>query len=183
MPIADDLDVWYRREAPSVRRFLLGLGADAWQAEDLTQETFLQALIGLRGYRGEGSPRAWLCGIALRRYLRARQREGRRREVRAAVQAAARFPTVRSQAAGDALAMLTDLSPENRALVWLRTVADWPYADVAQVLGITPNAARVRHFRLLSRLRHTIERERLEGRDKEGSTPGKGGGAGGRSAD
>ncbi|MCL6596291.1 MAG: sigma-70 family RNA polymerase sigma factor [Firmicutes bacterium] len=153
MPVVDDLEAWYRAEAPAVRRFLLALGADDAQADDLTQETFLHASLGIAGYRGTASPRAWLCGIALRRLIRARERASRDRRALARMAETPEPPPAPRPDEGGALDLLAGLAPEDRALIWLRTVADWPYAEVARALGITPNAARVRHFRLMARLR------------------------------
>jgi RNA polymerase sigma factor (sigma-70 family) len=58
----------YRLHAPVVFGFLLGLTRDRHQAEDLMQETFVQATRALGGYRG-GSPRAWLLAIARSTFL------------------------------------------------------------------------------------------------------------------
>lgn len=46
-----------------VRRMLIGLARDIDLADDLLQETYLKALNGMPGYRGDND-RAWLCTIA-----------------------------------------------------------------------------------------------------------------------
>ena len=51
----------YERHAQGVYRYLFSLGADADTAEDLTQETFCQALKSLDTFRGDCSPQTWLC--------------------------------------------------------------------------------------------------------------------------
>ncbi|MDA8344162.1 MAG: sigma factor [Thermaerobacter sp.] len=56
-----DLTAWYQTESPAVRHYLLGLIGDPQLAEDLTQETFIQAMLAVRGYRG-GRARAYLFG-------------------------------------------------------------------------------------------------------------------------
>lgn len=155
MAAGDDLEAWYQAEAPAVRRLLRALGADPWLIDDLTQETFVEALVGLAGYRGTGSVRAWLCGIALRRFQRDRVR--RARQAFALERSARRSPAVAaSDLPGDAIRLLAGLEPGDRAVVWLRTVEDWPYADIALALGVTENAARVRHFRAITRLRRSL---------------------------
>jgi RNA polymerase sigma factor (sigma-70 family) len=54
-----------RRHQSAVRRFLRQLtGGDAAQADDLAQETFLQAWRSLGRFRGEASFSTWLLGIA-----------------------------------------------------------------------------------------------------------------------
>lgn len=57
----------YRRHLRAVYRYHLVHTADVNDAEDLTSQTFLAALEGLRGFRGEGSFAAWLMGIASRK--------------------------------------------------------------------------------------------------------------------
>jgi len=54
----------YRRYLRPVYRYHLIHTADVKDAEDLTSQTFMAALEGLPGFRGEGSFAAWLMGIA-----------------------------------------------------------------------------------------------------------------------
>lgn len=51
------------REA--IRRFVLRHVGSETLADDLTQETFLRVQRSSSSYRGEASPRSWLCAIAL----------------------------------------------------------------------------------------------------------------------
>lgn len=60
-----DIAAWYLTESPVVRRYLLALTGSPDLAEDLTQETFVQAMLALPGYRG-GNVQAYLRGIARR---------------------------------------------------------------------------------------------------------------------
>jgi RNA polymerase sigma-70 factor (ECF subfamily) len=59
-----------RLHQSNVRAFLLRLtGGQRALADDLAQETFLEAWRKIRQYRGEGSFAGWLYGIAWSRYL------------------------------------------------------------------------------------------------------------------
>ncbi|MGC4046659.1 MAG: sigma-70 family RNA polymerase sigma factor [Armatimonas sp.] len=59
----------YRRHGRDVLGILLRLThGNRAEAEDLTQETFLAALRGWKTFRGDGTARAWLVGIAVRRW-------------------------------------------------------------------------------------------------------------------
>ncbi|MGE5250059.1 MAG: RNA polymerase sigma factor [Bacteroidota bacterium] len=57
----------YRRHVSGVYRYHAAHTGDFRDAEDLTSQTFMAALEGLRSYRGEGSFAAWLMGIASRK--------------------------------------------------------------------------------------------------------------------
>jgi RNA polymerase sigma-70 factor (ECF subfamily) len=56
-------DMIEHREA--IRRFVLRHVGDETLADDLTQETFLRVQRSSSSYRGDASPRSWLCAIAL----------------------------------------------------------------------------------------------------------------------
>ena len=64
------------RETAAVYRTCMRILGRQHDAEDVTQETFVAAFRAIRGYRGEGSPRAWLLRIATRQAYR---RLGQRR--------------------------------------------------------------------------------------------------------
>ena len=57
---------------------------------------------------------------------------------------------------------LETLGESDREVLVLRYLEDLPFAEVAVVLGITENAAKVRHFRALERMRKLMDGESLE---------------------
>ena len=64
-----------REHQSKVRGFLRRLTrGDAALADDLAQETFLEAHRKIAQFRGEGSFGAWLCGIAWSRFLMERRK-------------------------------------------------------------------------------------------------------------
>lgn len=66
----------YRRHLTRVYRYVLARTADPHLAEDVTAQTFLAALEGIRRYRGDGQFAAWLLRIArnkLSDYFRGRK--------------------------------------------------------------------------------------------------------------
>ena len=79
----------YHRHITSVYRYHLAHTGNDKDAEDLTSQTFMAALEGIRSYRGTGSYAAWLMGIASRK--RARFFRGDRPEV--PLDAALHIPT------------------------------------------------------------------------------------------
>lgn len=63
------------RYQDSVMRFARSLVRTDAEAEDVLQETFLAALRGAAGYRGDGSVRGWLLTIARHTAYRRRRKE------------------------------------------------------------------------------------------------------------
>ena len=60
----------YRRHVASVYRYHMAHTGNVHDAEDLTSQTFMAALEGIRSYRGAAPYIAWLMGIASRLRLR-----------------------------------------------------------------------------------------------------------------
>ncbi len=71
----------YRRHLPRVYRYHMAHVGNARDAEDLTSQTFMAALEGIRSFRGTGSFAAWLFGIASKKKLMFFRRTGSRSEV------------------------------------------------------------------------------------------------------
>jgi RNA polymerase sigma-70 factor (ECF subfamily) len=136
---------------------LLGSQADA---DEATQETLLRAHRAMATYRGEGSIKAWLCGIA--RHVCAHTLETRRkgRELAELVvvpqdgEGADRFASrQRSRAIRDAL---THLKPSERDVLVLRFIADLSHREIAVACNLDEAAARKRISRALARLRSVM---------------------------
>ncbi|MCL4270092.1 MAG: RNA polymerase sigma factor [Anaerolineales bacterium] len=79
---ATDTDAFaelYRQNVTRVYRYHMAHTGNVKDAEDLTSQTFMAALEGIRSYRGSGSFVAWIMGIAVKkRYMHFR---GNRYEV------------------------------------------------------------------------------------------------------
>ena len=59
----------YRQYVPRVYRYHMAHTGNVKDAEDLTSQTFISALEGLKSYRGDGSFAAWILGIASKKRL------------------------------------------------------------------------------------------------------------------
>lgn len=64
-----------------VYKYACALCRDPLEAEEITQETFFQALKGISSFRGECKMLVWLCQIAKHVYFARLRREKRRANV------------------------------------------------------------------------------------------------------
>lgn len=138
---------------------LLGSQADA---EEVTQETLMAAHDAMASFRGDGSVRAWLFGIARR--MCARRLETRGRQERRLKIVAGTPPD--APAGADVLAdaarvreLLERLKPSEREALLLRYECDLSYSEIGTACGIDEAAARKRASRALDRLRALMTSE------------------------
>lgn len=148
----------YRRHVLSVFRYHRAHTDNDRDAEDLTSQTFIAALEGIRSYRGTGPYIAWLMGIASR--LRGRFFRGRRPEVplEAAVQIPSPgLPTDRAAARRlqleQVLGALRTISQDRAEALILCFVSELSPAEAGLVLGKTEANVRMLISRGLQDLR------------------------------
>lgn len=124
------------RHQQAVRGFLRRLLADASDADDLAQETFMVAWTRPGSYRGDASVRSWLCAIAWRK-ARDAQRAWFRRRAREARWAgdAAQIAGAPSPESAVVVRALAALPIEQRAAVVLCLIQDFSHAEAAGILG------------------------------------------------
>ena len=79
----------YRRHVTRVYRYHMAHTGNVKDAEDLTSQTFMAALEGIRSFRGDGVFAAWLMGIASRK----RALHFRRNRPEVPLEAALHLPT------------------------------------------------------------------------------------------
>lgn len=121
----------------AVRGFLRRLGGDHADADDLAQETFITAWERIGAMRETDSPRAWLCGVAYRKWMTRRRAEGRRQRRETDAWREADGPAPASpETRLDAAALLGSLPPEQRAVVALCLAAGFSHQEAAAALGL-----------------------------------------------
>jgi RNA polymerase sigma-70 factor, ECF subfamily len=159
----DALAACARSHGPVLGRLCMALLGSQADADEAVQETLLAAHGSMPSYRGDGSVKAWLCGIA--RHVCARRLEGRRRDQRL-LEA---VPT--EEQAHDAFASrqkvralrraLERLKPSEREALLLRYVADLSHRELAAACQIDEAAARKRVSRALATLRTVISADEI----------------------
>jgi RNA polymerase sigma factor (sigma-70 family) len=159
----------YRRHVRPVHGWLR-VRVPARIAVELTAETFAQAALGLRRFRppADGSALPWLVGIARNLYRTYVEREMVEAQARArlGVEIRADDDFVRAeerafaaQVRGELGAGLAALPPAQLEALQLRVVEELPYAQVAQRLGCSEVAARIRVTRALGTLARLVPGE------------------------
>ncbi len=145
----------------AVYRYAYTLTRDRSEAEDLTQDTFLQALRHWDQFRPGTNARAWLFTICRNLFLRQRERRAREEPTDAAaldgIATDARDFAAPADAGralfdtpelGDVIRRELDKLPaEYREVVELSDLQDQSYADIAQVLGVPIGTVKSRLFR------------------------------------
>ena len=153
--LAGDHDAFHRlvlRHQDKLHRFVCWT-VNAAEAEDLTQEVFVEAYRSLRGWRREALFRTWLYGIGrniCRRHLRDQARRRRLFDEDADIQAASDprpGPLQRLGVEEHNIAMLNaigQLSAEHRVTLMLRAWEGLPYAEIAELTGVPKGTVRSR---------------------------------------
>jgi RNA polymerase sigma-70 factor (ECF subfamily) len=158
----------YQRHFDRVYRDLFFQVEDATVAEELVQETFAKALVGLDRFDGRSSLLTWLRGIGqnlVRKHWRGRARRGRAYEglantYRAGPRTAPDPETshLRDQRARVLSEALETLPASLREVFVMRDVQGLEVDDVAQRLEISAGNVRVRANRARAKLREELTR-------------------------
>ena len=154
----NDFERTCHEEYQTVRRFLLRLTGDEALSDELTQETFYQAMKGWKNFRGQCEVAIWLCGIAKRQYF-TWCRKPKAIPVAEVPEGSADFT--------DALmdkeqrlqihALLHDLPEPYKEVVTLRTFGDLSHEEIGTLFGKTASWARVTYYRGRQMLVHMMK--------------------------
>lgn len=153
--------------APKLRAFFFRSFVDVSLAEDLTQTTFLKLHRARASYCPELPLKPWLFTIAagvrrdeLRRLYRLRPHVGEAELERAEPQASEEVGPFRTAGASNEVeavrAAVNRLPESQRAVLHLHCHEELTFEQIAQVLGTTPGAVRVRASRAYERLRQGL---------------------------
>ncbi len=152
------MDEIYQKYAKMVYKYLLSMTHNADLAEELTQETFYQAIKSIDRFDKSCSISTWLCAIAKNQFFVYQRKHPPLED----------FDTCReasSSAEEKAIGALSrvelikklHLCPEPfRELLYLRIFGNLSFKEIGEIMGKTENWARVTFYRGKERLRKEI---------------------------
>ena len=153
------LEDLYREHAAPVWRYVRSRLPGDVDAEDVTSDVFLRAHRSLDRFDpAQGTPRAWLVGIARHAVADWWRRRGREDPVeRVPELVTTTDPTAGRDDVDDVRRRLAVLSDRELEAVQLRFAAELPSAEVGAALGISAPAARMLVHRAVLKLREGVE--------------------------
>jgi RNA polymerase sigma-70 factor (ECF subfamily) len=153
-PLDAAFDRFYREHVAEVYQYALAVLGNSSDAEDVTQQTFLNAYRAFQ--RGERPTKAhnWLIKIA-HNVCRMRWRQSSRRPQEVPLERAGEpaAPDNERPSLDEVLTALAKLPFNQRAAIVMREVEDRSYAEIAEVLGVTVPAVEALLFRARGNLR------------------------------
>ncbi len=153
------MDEIYRQYARTVYKYLLSLTRNADLAEELTQETFYQAIRSSGRYDGSAKVTTWLCGIAknvLFSWRRKHKETAPLDDAEISVESA-EDEALSSEGKLELIRMLHGLPEPYREVMYLRAFGGLSFKEIAEVSGKTENWARVTFYRGKEKLKKGSE--------------------------
>ena len=156
---SDALAALYREHGQAVYRLAYRLTGTREDAEDVVHDVFVGLPEALRRYEERGRLDSWLKRMTARVALMRIRQRGRRREV-SLIAAADQSPSPVSADGADLQEAVDALPDPLRAVLVLKEIEGYSHAEVADLLGISEGASRVRLVRALRHLRRLLGEER-----------------------
>lgn len=168
------LTILVKRYRPYVYRTAYKITLHEDDALDITQNVFVRLVEKIHHFDGRGSFRAWLATIASREAIN-RLRSASRRETLTEPHILAELPDERQAREGndprDALetvqrkrlveGAMTQLSPQQRAIIALRLAEDMGPKEIAERLGLPAHQVRSQLHRAIAKIRQTLAGENV----------------------
>lgn len=153
---------WIREHYGRIHRAAWRMTGDAWEAEDLAQETFVVALDKWHRFEGRSSEATWLFGILLRlrqrrRRTLVRMRQRLQRYVQDHFQADSgddpQTEVIQQQWRESVWADVAELPPPQRDAVTLKFGEGLTYEEIATILGCPSGTVKTRVYHGIRRLK------------------------------
>lgn len=146
----DSMEQIYSMHAKTVYRFLLSRSQNHDLAEELTQETFYQAVKNFDKFKGKSSISTWLCGIAKNLFLEHNRKHVKQvslsdvDEVQIESTEIEFFRTLDNMGL---LKSLHSLEEPMREVIYLRLIGNLTFAQIGEIMERNENWARVTFYR------------------------------------
>jgi RNA polymerase sigma factor (sigma-70 family) len=155
---ASTFDGLYRRHVASVYRYAFAVVGNQADAEDITQQTFLNAYRAMAQGTKPRKAENWLLTIAhneVRRHFRDNQKKGQEVEFNEQLVPAA--PERSDPGVADVLRALRHIPPAQRSALVMREFEGRSYAEIAAIMGLSERALETLIFRARRSLAEQLE--------------------------
>ena len=147
----------YEQHARQVFRYLFSITGEQDTAEELTQETFYQAVRSIDRFDGSCKVSVWLCQIAKHLWYQHLRKANRETELPEEAELPL-VPSAEEEAVSrsgqlDLLRRVHELPEPGREVVYLRAFGGLSFREIGDVLGKTETWARVTFYRGKERLK------------------------------
>ena len=157
MSHTDSMDRMYQKHSQMIYAFLLSRTGEAALAEELTQETFYQAVKSLNSFKGQSSASTWLCGIANNVWLSHLRKQKRSGEIFSSDEDETCFASSSAESPEDKfirkadnltlMQALHEIKEPMREVLYLRLMGELSFREIGQIMGQSENWARVTFYR------------------------------------
>jgi len=156
----------YDQHVDRVFRLALRMTGNTALAEDLTQDVFMRVFERLHQFRGDSGLGTWVHRVAISVILNAIKKRSttatRELPLEASIAAASRSGELELDVRERVRAAVAQLPEELRVVILLYDVEGYSHNEVADMMGITAGACRMRLLRARQLLRAMLPLEREE---------------------
>ena len=146
----DSMEQIYLSHAKTVYAFLLTKTQNPDLAEELTQETFYQAVKSIHKFKEQSSVSTWLCGIARNVWFDHLRKQKGRADFEEAEELAVPSAEEEVFCSWDQLSvmkLLHHLEDPMREVMYLRLTGSLTFGQIGEIMGKSENWARVTFYR------------------------------------
>ena len=160
----EDMDKIYKEYAGAVFKFLKMRTKDDTLAEELTQETFYQAVRSIDKFDGSCKISVWLCQIAKHTWYKHLRKYSKEilshEELLIESIPSAEEEAITQSGHLDIIKKIHDLNDTSKEIVYLRSFGGLSFKEIGLVIGKSENYARVTFYRAKEKLKGEIENEK-----------------------
>ncbi|MCR4950456.1 MAG: sigma-70 family RNA polymerase sigma factor [Solobacterium sp.] len=155
------MDEVYRNYSLMVYKYILSLSHDENTAEEVTQETFYQAVKDSDRFDGSCKVSTWLCGIAANKLKEYRRKYPASEELDETwpSEESVEARVLRKQESLELMKRIHAMAEPQREIMMLRLYSELSFAEIAEILGISEERARVTFYRGKVKLRKEMNED------------------------
>jgi RNA polymerase sigma factor (sigma-70 family) len=150
----ESIEHLYETYAQTVYKYLFSLTQDGDLSEELTQETFYQAMKTIHHFRGDCKMSVWLCQIAKRAWFKELSKKKKRKtssmdefEFSRHARENIEIDVLQNEEKLAMYRILHKLDEKTKEVMLLRLSGDLSFSEIGDIVGQSENWARVTFYR------------------------------------